>query len=261
MATAGKNTFFYFFSSFCYHHTLCSSIKLSIKYFTFPLDSRIANAPVSFVTYLEKTFWPHDLAVFYPFSDQLPVWQVLGPSLLIIVISAAVIVTVKRLPYLFVGWLWYAITILPVIGIIQVGNFAMADRYTYLPSIGIAIMLAWGIPLLITSEDIRKKILFPAGIAVLAILAVLTWQQCGYWKNSIELFNHALQVTKDNYLAHNNLGIVLFAKGKIEEAIDHYNKAIRIKPDYPLTYNNGGLLTLNSASISLPSRTTMRPSA
>ena len=115
------------------------------------------------MTYLEKTFWPHDLAVFYPFSDQLPLWQVLGASLLILVISAAVIVMIKRLPYLFVGWLWFAITILPVIGIIQVGNYAMADRYHYLPSIGIAVMLAWGIPSLIKSEDIRKKILFPAG--------------------------------------------------------------------------------------------------
>ena len=157
----------------------------------------------------------------------------------------------------------------------------MADRYTYLPSIGIAIMLAWGIPLLFPREDIRKKILFPAAIAVLAIMAVLTWQQCGYWKNSITLFSHALQVTKDNYLAHSNLAIALFKEGKIEEAIDHYNKAIRIKPssqfygnrgiaynklgqyqlaiedyntairlkpDYAEAYNNRGLLYLNQGN-------------
>ncbi len=95
----------------------------------------------------------------------------------------------------------------------------MADRYHYLPSIGLAIMLAWGIPFLIKHEDMRKKILFPAGIAFLAILAVLTWQQCGYWRDSIELFNHALQVTKNNYMAHNSLGAALYKKGKIEEAI------------------------------------------
>ncbi len=172
----------------------------------FSLISRLANAPVAFVTYLEKTFWPHDMAIFYPFSDQLPVWQVLGATILIIVISAAVIVMAKRLPYLFVGWMWYAITLLPVIGIIQISltaPYSMADRYHYLPSIGIAVMLAWGIPLLIKREDMRKKILFPAAIAALAIMAVLTWKQCGYWKNSIELFNHALQVTKDNDMAHN----------------------------------------------------------
>ena len=170
--------------------TLYAQYKPSVKHFS--LASRTANAPVSFVTYLEKTFWPHDLAFFYPFSDQIPLWQVLGTTLLILFISAAVIAAMKRFPYLFVGWLWYAITILPVIGIMQAVDFSMADRYTYLPSIGIAIGLAWGIPLLFQSSEMLKKILFPAGIAFLAILAVLAWKQCGYWKNSIVLFNHAL---------------------------------------------------------------------
>jgi tetratricopeptide (TPR) repeat protein len=207
----------------------------------FSFSARIANAPVSFVTYLEKTFWPYDLAVFYPFSDQLPLWQVFGATLLILVISSAVIVMVRRLPYLFVGWLWFAIAIAPVIGIIQAGEQAMADRFYYLPSIGITIMLAWGIPLLFPRQDIRKKILFPAGVAVLATLSALTWQQCGYWKNSATLFSHALQVTKDNYLAHNNLGKALSAEGKIEEAFDHYNEAIRLKPDDEKAYYNRGL--------------------
>jgi hypothetical protein len=218
--------------------TLYAQYKPSATYFT--LSSRLANAPVSFVTYLEKTFWPHDMVPFYPFSDQLPVWHVLGATLLILVISTVVIVMAKRLPYLFAGWLWYAIILLPVIGIIQIGDFAMADRYHYLPSVGIAIGLAWGIPSLFPREDIRRIILFPASTAFLAIMAVLSWQQCGYWKNSIELFNHTLQVTKNNYLAHNNLGVVLFNEGKIEEAIDHYNKAIRLKPNYIQSYYNRG---------------------
>jgi len=212
---------------------------LNLKY---PLGSRIANAPVSFMTYLEKTFWPHDLALGYPFSDQLPFWQVLGTTLLILIISIIVIVAVRRLPYLFVGWLWYAITILPVIGIIPIGD-PMADRYIYLPSIGIAIMLAWGIPLLFPRENLRKKILFPAGVAVLAILTVLTWKQCGYWKNNITLFSHAFQVTKDNYLllmTHNNLATSLIKEGKSMEAIYHYDEAIRLKPDYAYAYNNRG---------------------
>jgi tetratricopeptide (TPR) repeat protein len=145
------------------------------------------------------------------------------------------------MPYLFVGWLWYAITLLPVIGIIQVGDFAMADRYHYLPSIGIAVMLAWGVPLLFPHEDMRKKILCPAVIIALAILAVLTWQQCGYWKNNTTLFSNALQVTKDNYLAHNNLGLTLFTEGNTEEAIYHYNKAIRIKTKYTDAYFNRGV--------------------
>jgi tetratricopeptide (TPR) repeat protein len=214
----------------------------------YSLISRLANTPVAFVTYLEKTFWPHDMAIFYPFSDQIPLWQVLGASFLILVISVAVIVMMKRLPYLFAGWMWYAITIAPVIGIIQVSAaapYAIADRYHYLPSIGLGVMIAWGMPALIKSEGIRKKFLFPAGIAIIFIMAVLTWQQCGYWKNSITLFSHALQVTKNNCLAHNNLGLALFTEGKIEEAIYHYNKAILIKPItayHALAYNNRGVV-------------------
>jgi hypothetical protein len=207
------------------------------------LGSRIAYTPVSFVSYLERTFWPHDLAAFYSLSDQLPAWQVIGAVLLTFVISIAVIVAVKRLPYLFVGWLWYAITILPVIGIIRIantGNRVMADYFTYLPSIGIAIMLVWGIPLLFPREDIRKKILFPAGIAYMAILAVLTWQQCGYWKNSIVLVNHTLQVTKDNYLAHFIRGSTYFFFGQYQPAIEDLSEAIRLRPDSAQGYNNRG---------------------
>ena len=210
----------------------------------FSLISRFANAPVAFVTYLEKTFWPHGMAVFYPFSEQLPLWQVLGASLLIILISAAVIIMAKRLPYLFVGWLWFSITIAPVIGIIQISlatPYTMADRYLYLPSIGLAVMMAWGIPTLIKSEEIRKKILFPAGIIFLAIMAFLSWNQCGYWTNSFTLFSHALWATKNNYLAHNKIGLALDEKGRNNEAIYHYNKAIHIKPDYAFAYNNRGI--------------------
>jgi tetratricopeptide (TPR) repeat protein len=220
--------------------TLYAQYKPSLERLAFPLISRLANAPVSFMTYLEETFWPHNMTVFYPFPAHIPFWQVLGATLLIIVISAAVIIMIKRLPYLFTGWLWYGITLLPVIGIIQVGDFAMADRYYYLPSIGIAVMMAWGMPSLIKSENTLKKILFPAGTSFLAVMAFLTWQQCGYWKNSIELFNHALQISKDNDLAHNNLADALAEKDKISDAIDHYNQAIRLKPYDVNIYSNRG---------------------
>ena len=216
--------------------------KPSVPVNRFPLSFRLANAPVSFVTYLEKTFWPLNLAVFYPFPFQIQIWKVVFASLLILIISTAVIVAVKHLPYLFVGWLWYAIILLPVIGIIQVGNHAMADRYTYLPSVGIAVMLAWGMPLLFPREDIRKKFLFPAGISFLAIMALLAWQQCGYWKNSFKLFSHALSVTKNNYLAHNSIASALSNEGKNKEAIYHYNHSISIEPNYILTYINKGVI-------------------
>ena len=129
----------------------------------------------------------------------------------------------------------------PVLGIIQNGTYAMADRYTYLPSIGIAVMLAWGVPFLFPRESTYKKILFPVGLIFLAILSVLTWKQCGYWKNGTTIFSHALQVTKDNYMAHNNLGAFLFAEGKTKEAIDHYNKSIGISPDLVISYANRGI--------------------
>ena len=232
---------FFILSAFFSIITLHAQYNPSIERLSFPLTSRLANAPVAFMTYLEKTFWPHDMAVFYPFPYQIPLWQVLGATFLILIISVAVILRMKRLPYLFVGWLWYTITILPVIGIIQIADFAMADRYHYLPSIGIAIGLAWGIPLLIKNKVLRKNILFPVSIASIAILSVLTWQQCGYWKNSIKLFSHALQITKDNYVAHNNLGLALFDEGKIKEAMYHYHEAIRMNPDYADFYNNRGI--------------------
>jgi hypothetical protein len=221
--------------------TIYAQFNPSVKHYQFPLGPRLANAPVSFMTYLEKAFVPNYMAVFYPFSFQLPAWQVWGSVFLILFISVVVIISMRRLPYLFTGWLWYAITLLPVTGIIQARNFSMADRYTYLPLIGISVMLAWGIPSLIKSDDMRKKILFPASMAFLAILTFLTWQQCGYWKNSIDLFNHTLQVTKHNYLAHIDLGSALFDEGKTEDAIAHYSEAISIMPNIILSYNNRGI--------------------
>ncbi|MCE5213035.1 MAG: tetratricopeptide repeat protein [Deltaproteobacteria bacterium] len=219
--------------------TFYAHFKPLVKYY--PLYYRMVNAPVSFVTYLEKTFWPHHLAFYYPFSVQLSMGQVFGSALLIIFISVFVIMMIKRLPCLFVGWLWYAVTIIPVIGIIKVGLFAMADRYTYLSSIGIAVMMAWGIPPLFKNEKIRKIILITAGTAFLAIMAILTWQQCSYWGNSIKLSQHALRVTKNNHLAHGVLAYKLFSEGKIEEAMNHFSEAIRIKPDYDDGLKNRGL--------------------
>ncbi|MFA5323943.1 MAG: tetratricopeptide repeat protein, partial [Smithella sp.] len=208
-----------------------------------PFGDRIANVLVTFVIYLEKTFWPHNMALFYPFPAQIPAWQIGGAILLIVAITTFVILMMKRLPYFAVGWFWYAITILPVIGIMQVAEepYAMADRYHYLPSVGIAVMLAWGIPFLMKNKELRKKIVFPAAITVMMIMAVVAWRQCGYWKNSTTLYSHTLQATKNNYVMHNSLANVLFKEGKIREAIDHYGEAIRLKSDYAPAYSNRGV--------------------
>ena len=203
-----------------------------------PLDIRLANAPVAFMTYLVKTFWPHNMAIFYPFPYEIPVWQITIAILLIITMTVAVMVTVKQLPYLFVGWFWFMIVIIPVIGIIQISAYAMADHYHYVPSIGLGLMLAWGIPYFIKREDLRRNVLFPAVILFLISMSVLSWNQCRYWKDSVKLFSHALRVTKNNTMMHNLLGYSLFEKGKIDRAMYHYNKAILIAPDYIYAYLN-----------------------
>lgn len=205
-----------------------------------PFGLRAANAIVSYVAYLGKIFWPVNLAVFYPYEYSLHIWKILIAGLIIIVITAVAIYYIKKLPFLFVGWFWYLGTLIPVIGLVQVGTQGMADRYTYLPSIGIAVMLAWGIPSLIKSEKIRKNILLPAGVTVIAILVFLTWQQCGYWKDSITLFRQTLCVTKNNHKIHETLGIALFKKNKFKEAIYHHNMAISITPYNADYYNNRG---------------------
>jgi protein O-mannosyl-transferase len=203
-------------------------------------QSRVYNAIISFVAYLGKTIWPFNLAIFYPYELSWPLWKVLISVIILILITLAVLHYIKKLPFLFVGWFMYLGTLVPVIGLVQVGSQAMADRYTYMPSIGISFMLAWGIPYLIKSENIRKKVLFPAAIAIIIFLSALTWNQCGYWKNSRTIFSHALRVTKNNYLVHNNLGVSFLKDGKISEALYHYSRAISIVPHYDRYYNNRG---------------------
>jgi tetratricopeptide (TPR) repeat protein len=198
---------------------------------------RLHTAMISYIAYLGKIIWPVDLAVFYPYEYSAQGWQIVACLILLAAISIAVIYFIKKTPFLFVGWFWYLGTLVPVIGFIQVGRQAMADRYTYFPSIGIAIILIWGIIHLWSEEKLRKIIIIPAAI-ILAALAFLTWQQCGYWKNTSTLFSHALQVTKNNYLAHSNLGVALAEEGKTQEAISHYRAALQIKPNDDNTHYN-----------------------
>jgi protein O-mannosyl-transferase len=216
--------------------------KMVISLDQLSVPQRFSNAIVSYVAYLGKIFYPVNLAVFYPFDYSIPLWQVFISVLILIVISLAVFYYIKKQPFLFVGWFWYLGTLFPVIGLVKAGMHEIADRYTYLPSIGIAIMLAWGLPSLIKHEEMRKKILLPAAASILAILTVLTWQQCGYWKNSLTLFDHASQITKNNYLADNHVALALLAGGKNEDGIDYYSKSISIKPDYYMNYLHRGAI-------------------
>jgi tetratricopeptide (TPR) repeat protein len=155
-------------------------------------------------------------------------------------ISYLVTRAIKRHPYLAVGWLWYLGTLVPVIGLVQVGSQSMADRYTYLPLVGIFVMISWGIPALFPRWRLPRCGLAVAGSSVLAIMMVVTWVQAGYWKDNISLFRHALDVTTANSLAHNNLGTALHERGDTQQAAAQYREALRIRPAYPEALVNLG---------------------
>ncbi len=205
-----------------------------------PMSVRIGNAFVSYISYIEKMIWPSNLAVFYPYPKLLLSWQVLGSVLLLIAITSVVIWRVKRFPYLAMGWLWYTGTFVPVIGIVQVGSHAKADRYTYIPLIGLFIMAAWGVPDLLKKWKYRKEILLTSSALSILCLCIITWTQVGYWENSITLFDHTLKVTDDNSLIYNNRGNEYDDSGNYKQAVEDYSKAIAIKPHLAEAYYNRG---------------------
>ena len=216
----------------------------------YPLPTRLANALMAYVAYLRKALWPVDLAAFYPYPHAFPPWQLVGGAALLLgVISWVALQSVRRAPYLLVGWLWFLGTLVPVIGIVQVGTQAMADRYTYVPLIGLLIMVAWGAPDLLawwrrgpTTAHADDGIALPAfATLVVAVCALASRIQVGYWHDSTTLFSHALAVTPDNYLAHNNLGLTLQREGKLDEAAAHLTEALRIVPDYVDAHFNLGI--------------------
>jgi protein O-mannosyl-transferase len=208
-----------------------------------PVWDRIANALISYLKYLGKVFWPENLAVFYPLVRIFSSFQIIGAALILIGISCFVIVLSKRYRYAMVGWFWYLGILVPVIGFVQAGEQAMADRYTYIPAIGLFIMTAWGVPDLFKRWWPKQKVVYMAFTgAILPIFIICTFYQVKYWHNSITLFEHALQVTHGNYLAHNNLGVALLNEGRLDEAEKHFEMAIEIKPDYSAAYNNMGLV-------------------
>ena len=192
----------------------------------FPLGLRLENAVVSYAVYIGKMSWPARLAVFYPYPHRLPPWQIALAALLLAGISTVVFREQRSRPYLAVGWLWYLGTLVPVIGLIQVGAQARADRYMYLPMVGLSIMLAWGLP-----EVLKSRIAISGAVAACLACVVVCEAQIQYWRNSETLFRHALDVTSGNSLAHHNLGVALAAEGRFPEAIRQYQAALEIQPD------------------------------
>ncbi len=204
--------------------------------------SRSGNALIAYVTYLRKMIWPLDLAVFYPHPGNSLSWRLAaGAFLLLTGISYLAIRGARRIPYFLMGWLWYLGTLVPVIGLVQVGDQALADRYTYIPLIGIFIILAWGASDLAARMRLNKIFLGSVAALGLALCWILTWIQVGYWRDSGTLFEHAKNVTDNNYLAYGKMINTYEKQGKIDEAFAMFQEAIKLRPDFALAYQYMGL--------------------
>jgi hypothetical protein len=193
---------------------------------------RIANVMVSYVRYLGKLLWPCQLNVLYLYVDTWGRWVVVGSGALLALISIAVVREAKRRPYLLFGWLWYLGTLVPVIGLVQVSYQAIADRYVYLPSIGLFVMIVWGLKEVAARSSARTRALSAVAIVALAVCAVLTNVQLSYWKNSEALWRRSLVLDPNNFVAHVGLGTPLMQAGDVAEAVFHFEEALRINPGY-----------------------------
>jgi protein O-mannosyl-transferase len=202
------------------------------------ITSRIENSLTAYAGYITKTVWPASLAILYPFPDRIPIGKLVGSMVLLLLVSAAVTLKRRKSPFLLMGWLWFLGTLVPVIGLVQVGVQSMADRYTYIPLIGLFVMAAWGVPELTAEWRRQRTVLAISAALLIAALSICSWLQVGYWRDSITLFSHALSVTHDNYVAHDNLANALVKEGRDEEAIDHFYQALRINPLDDVAHDN-----------------------
>ncbi len=222
----------------------------------FSMGVRAANALVAYVSYITKMLNASNLAMLYRHPEaSLPTWQVVGSAFFLICVSALAVQPRRKRPYILVGWLWYLITLIPVIGLVQVGLQAMADRYTYVPLTGLFIIIAWGVPdllgLIFKPSGNNHRATVALGVAagiIAAALAGITYVQVGYWENDITLFEHSVAVDKDNYMARNNLGGAFKELGRKQEAIAQYREAIRIRPDYVYPQVNLGPLLVQTGA-------------
>jgi Flp pilus assembly protein TadD len=206
-----------------------------------PLGGRSGNALISYCRYLGKLFWPAHLVVFYPRPGYWPLANVLLAGGLLLGISVLLFLQRRRYPFLLMGWLWFCGMLVPVIGLVQSGDQAMADRFTYVPSLGVLILSVWGAYELTRRWRYQALALAVAGGGAIVLCLALTRQQIGYWRDSETLFRHALAVTDNNYGAHIGLGVALREKGQIDEAIRHFQEAVRLQPAYADAHNNLGV--------------------
>jgi tetratricopeptide (TPR) repeat protein len=206
-----------------------------------PLAFRLRSALVSFLIYLGQMFWPVNLAVFYPYHS-VPTWQVALACLTLLAVSALAVYWWRTRPYFATGWFWFLGTLIPVVGIVQVGGQAHADRYTYIPLIGLTVMLAWGAAEVLQKRPSARNTIAGLAIAGCTACMALTASQTAYWENTGTLFQHAIEVTSDNYIAQNGLAIYLAQTGHGPEAIPHFEEYLRLVPIDASVHNNLGIL-------------------
>lgn len=209
-----------------------------------PLSMRLANAATAYVRYLGKLFWPSDLSVFYPYREHWPVTFIVGSILLLILVSAVCLVWGRRERYLLPGWLWFLGTLVPTIGIVQVGSQSMADRYLYLPSIGLFVLVAWGLATLVKNRVIAARLVCLATPAAVAVLFFCSTAQVKCWQSDEKLFRHALEVTQDNYLAYVHLADASDSAGRRNEALNFCLEALRVRPRFAEGHYNAGTYLL-----------------
>src|SRR5206468_311059 len=204
-----------------------------VRTFTeFPIALRLSNALVSYAKYLLLAFWPNDLAVYYPYTGtDIPAWQIIGAALLLIAITAFCFFQRKIRPYLIVGWLWFLGTLVPVIGLVQVGGQTMADRYFYIPSIGLFIAIVFGLANIAERRRVAPWLSAAIANVVLLVLATLTNAQIHRWSDSFTLFKHALTVVPPSVAVEDSLGLAMHKNGQLDEAAAHFERALQIKPD------------------------------
>jgi protein O-mannosyl-transferase len=206
-----------------------------------PLSPRVANALVAAATYVVKTMWPGGLTVFYPMPAAVPIASAVASAAALGTITTVVVFWRRRWPWLAVGWFWYLVTLLPVSGIVQVGTHAMADRYTYIPLIGLFVMASWGAAGLVGAGRSRERWLGAVAACAVAACAVTARAQVATWNDSATLWRHALEVSRENYYAHHAVGDLLRQQGRLEEAIGEFAESIRLNPRFPDAHNNLGM--------------------
>jgi protein O-mannosyl-transferase len=209
------------------------------------LLSGLANSAVSYVSYIGKMFWPVNLSFFYPFPAALPsLWDLLFSCIVLVILTGGALIFVKKIPYLFMGWLWFIGTLVPVIGIVPIGSQAMADRYSYIPLIGLFIITAWLLHDVASRGKSKKIIVIILSFAVLFLFASQTRKQVQYWKNDLTLGNHGLAVSKANFFAYNIKGNYLLSHNSYNEAFRCFSTSLSLCPNQPTTSSNIGLIYL-----------------